>query len=239
MMSESRSESPADGKVRRLSDAVRRVRIAESERMDAISDLHDAERARLSSLSEALGPVFKEIPVDDDFFVCAIGGGMQPRLWIDPTSHVVIGRDRRTYRFLKDTRLGRVVIRETTELEVMADSVTEYIAERMVERERIQESETLLQRLKTVVPGSGEEPPKPGATGAVAAGAAANGGLPVPQTPPRPAKRIAQVGPLLDETPPPRASRGSTLVWVLVAFLIGMPAGAFAILAYAWMQAAQ
>ena len=48
-----------------------------------------------------------------------------------------MGRDRRTYRFLRDTRLGRVVLAESHEIKPVADQVTRYIAERIVERQRM------------------------------------------------------------------------------------------------------
>jgi hypothetical protein len=47
-----------------------------------------------------------------------------------------MGRDRRTYRFLKDTRVGRVVLAESTDMKTVADQVTRYVAERVVERQR-------------------------------------------------------------------------------------------------------
>ncbi|HUG63213.1 MAG TPA: hypothetical protein VMP03_15305 [Methylomirabilota bacterium] len=141
-------EGRGEGNVRRLSDAVRRVRIAEAERSDAFDDLHEAERARLSMLSDELDGVFAEIPAEDDYFICKVAGGSPPRLWIDPTSQVMIGRDRRTYRFLKDTRLGRVVIAETADVARIADTVTDYIAERVIERERTLESDALMAKVR-------------------------------------------------------------------------------------------
>jgi hypothetical protein len=141
-------EGRGEGNVRRLSDAVRRVRIAEAERSDAFDDLHEAERARLSMLGDELDGVFAEIPAEDDYFICKIAGGSPPRLWIDPTSQVMIGRDRRTYRFLKDTRLGRVVIAETADVARIADTVTDYIAERVIERERTLETDALMAKVR-------------------------------------------------------------------------------------------
>lgn len=232
-MSDPRSDQASDTKVRRLSDAVRRVRIAESERVDAIVDLHEAEKARLSALAESLEAVFAEVPADDDFFLFNIAGGMQPRLWIDPTSHVVIGRDRRTYRFLKDTRLGRVVIRETPDLEAMADSVTDYIAEKTVERERVQEGELLLARLRTVV--AGNQAPSVAATFVSGRPSAES---PVAATTPS----APQAGTPQDAVPPAVAVAGSRRrriwPWLVLAFLVGMPAGALAALAYAWFNIA-
>lgn len=139
-----------DGKVRRLSDAVRRVRIAESERSDAYADLHEGDRARLELLAEELAGVFSELPADDAYFICKVAGSTPPRLWIDPTTHVVMARDRRSYRLLKDTRLGRLTLNESADLDQTADAVTDYIAERLIERERSLESDALLGKLRTV-----------------------------------------------------------------------------------------
>lgn len=208
-MSEARNEQGGDGhKVRRLADAVRRVRIAEAERMDAFADLHDAERARLGMLADQLAGVFDEIPADDDYFLCQLGGGSPPRLWIDATTHVTIGRDRRTYRFLKDTRLGRVVLAETADLAAIADTVTDYIAERVVERDRLQETDLLLARMRSAaMPRSDRtEPADPApATGAVAVHRA-------------------------------RPAGGSAFLWLLIAFLFGIAAGAVGLIAYAWFK---
>lgn len=146
-MSEQLGSGTGAPKVRRLTDAVRRVRTAETERLDAVADLHDAERARLGMLADELSGVFGEVPSDDVFFICRVDTGTPPRLWVDPTTHVVIGRDRRTYRLLKDTRLGRTVLYETADLQAMADQVTDYMAERTVERERALESDFLLRKM--------------------------------------------------------------------------------------------
>jgi hypothetical protein len=123
--------------VRRLSDAMRDVRIAKADRNDVVIDLKDADRARLEILAEQLKPVIEDIPPADDQFDFAISTGLQPRLWIDATSHVMMGRDRRTYRFVRDTRLGRVVLSETADIKQVSDRITNYVAERIVERQRM------------------------------------------------------------------------------------------------------
>lgn len=123
--------------VRRLSDAMRDVRIAKAERNDVVIDLKDADRARLEILADQLKPVIEDVPPSDDQFEFAISTGLQPRLWIDATSHVMMGRDRRTYRFVRDTRLGRVVLSETADIKEVGNRVTDYVAERIVERQRM------------------------------------------------------------------------------------------------------
>ena len=56
-------------------------------------------------LNEALDPLFAEIPADIDLFDRGICQGEMPRLWIDAVAHVVMGRDKRIYRFVQDTPL--------------------------------------------------------------------------------------------------------------------------------------
>ncbi|TWG97143.1 hypothetical protein L598_002200000270 [Mesorhizobium sp. J18] len=125
----------------RLSDAIREVRVATADRDDVVVDLREAQRTRLELLAQELAPVFAEVPEDNPNFDFAISSGEQPRLWIDAVSHVTMGRDRRTYRFLRDTRLGRIVLAESTDLHAVAEQVTRYIAERIVERERFLEGD--------------------------------------------------------------------------------------------------
>jgi len=136
------------GNIRSLTDALRRARIADAERTDVVVELREAERARLDILADELRGVFAELPADDDQFVNSVVPGNPPRLWIDATSFVIIGRDRRLYRFLKDTRLGRTVILESASIEDIADTITNYIAERVIERERAIEGDWLIRRAK-------------------------------------------------------------------------------------------
>ncbi|WP_430511532.1 hypothetical protein [Pannonibacter phragmitetus] len=145
-------------KVRSLRETLRKVRLGEAERADVVIDLQDTERVRLKMLAEELQDVFKEVPEDDDQFSFQIIPGSTPRLWIDVTSHIVVAGDLKTYRFLKDTRLGRLVILETADIDDMADCVTEYIAERIIERERALEGDWLDKRMKAAISGNSSRP---------------------------------------------------------------------------------
>jgi hypothetical protein len=120
----------------RLKDALRRARIDAAERTGVVVDLHDAEVARLELLNEALDPLFAEIPAEIDLFDRGISRGETPRLWIDAIAHVAMGRDKRIYRFLQDTRYGRKVLVESVSIPEVAEVVTRYIAQRLIERER-------------------------------------------------------------------------------------------------------
>ncbi|MGL4491114.1 MAG: hypothetical protein ACRCU5_16870 [Rhizobiaceae bacterium] len=127
--------------VTRLSDVVREVRVAAADKSDVVIDMKEADRARLELLALELKPVFDEVPQEFELFDFAISSGLQPRLWIDAISHVQMGRDRRTYRFVRDTRVGRVVLAESLDMKPVADQVTRYIAERMIERQRMMEGD--------------------------------------------------------------------------------------------------
>ena len=120
----------------RLGEAIRDVKNAAADRDDVVVELREAQKVRLELLAAELEPVFADVPEDAGFdFV--ISSGLQPRLWIDAVSYVTMGRDRRLYRFLRDTRLGRTVLAEAHEMKPVADQVVRYVAERIVERERM------------------------------------------------------------------------------------------------------
>src|SRR6187397_3378968 len=104
----------------RLRDALRQARIEAADRTGVVVELRDAEVARLEILNEALDPLFAQVPEQVDLFDRGISQGETPRLWIDVVAHVVMGRDKRTYRFVRDTRFGRTVMAESNDVPTMA-----------------------------------------------------------------------------------------------------------------------
>ena len=107
------AERPSEQPPQRLRDALRKARMDQAERSAVVVDLHDAEVARLELLSEALDPLFEEVPKEVDLFDRGISRGETPRLWIDAIAHVCMGPDKRVYRFLQETRYGRKVLAES------------------------------------------------------------------------------------------------------------------------------
>ncbi|KPL52316.1 hypothetical protein ABB55_08790 [Prosthecomicrobium hirschii] len=207
------------GTVRSLQEAIRRVREVATAKADSLADLAATERARLHLLAEALADVARDVPPEVEFFTLAIPPTDPPRLWIDMTSHVALARDRRTYRFVKDTRLGRVVLRETAALDQMADAVTDYIAERLIEREQVFEADWLLARRSTGGRGTGGQ-----GTGELGTGEPGTG-------------HGAPAVPTSSEATPPAApgplpGRLSTLA----AFAAGLALGIAALLAFAILR---
>lgn len=131
-----------------LRKAVRQARIESAERGSVVVDLRDAELARLELLNDALDPLFAEIPPDVDLFDRGISHGDQPRLWIDVIAHVMMGRDKREYRFVQDTRYGRKVLAKSSEVAKIVEAITHYIASRMVERARALSSDFAAQAIE-------------------------------------------------------------------------------------------
>jgi hypothetical protein len=130
----SATEPKADAPMR-LRDALRQARIEAADRTGVVVDLRDAEVARLEILNEALDPLFGQIPDTIDLFDRGISQGENPRLWIDVVAHVAMGRDKRIYRFVQDTRFGRIVLAESHEVAAIVQAITDYVARRIVERE--------------------------------------------------------------------------------------------------------
>lgn len=128
--------APEEDSVPRLKVAVRQARIEVAERTSVVVDLRDAEVARLEILNEALDPIFAEIPPEVDLFDRGISRGDTPRLWLDAVAHVMMGRDKRVYRLVQDTSYGRRVLEESGEVGPIVEAATQYIARRLVERER-------------------------------------------------------------------------------------------------------
>ena len=119
-----------------LKEALREARIEAAERSAVIVDLRDAEVARLELLNDALDPLFAEIPKEVELFDRGISRGETPRLWLDVVTHVEMGRDKRQYRFVQDTRYGRAVLAESYDVPEMTGAITRYVARRLLERDR-------------------------------------------------------------------------------------------------------
>jgi hypothetical protein len=133
------SQSPSQ-----LKEAMHQARVEAAERSSVVVDLRDAELARLDLLNEALNPLFAEVPPEIDLFDRGLSRGEAPRLWIDAVAHVAMGRDKRVYRFLHDSRLGRRVLAESHDIPEIVNAVTTYVARRLVERQHALEADPVL-----------------------------------------------------------------------------------------------
>ncbi|WP_394688241.1 hypothetical protein [Hoeflea sp.] len=222
---------------RRLADIVRDVKISAADRTDVVVDMRDADRARLELLAQELQPVIDDIDPTDDRFDFGVSAGLQPRLWIDAVAHVHMGQDRRIYRFVRDTRLGRKIISDTSDMAQTADAVARYIAERVIERERI-----LAGDFETLREAAGDVADTAEAQAHDEAGETAKAASPVADSkqgddrgakPPKPVSQAPQVvdTPQVADTPA-RSNGGFALgaSW----FILGCVAGAAALIVAFW-----
>lgn len=126
----------------RLKTAIRQAKTAQADRLDSITDIRETDIARLELLLQDLQPVFDVVPAADEQWDFCLNKGMQPRLWLDASAFVMIARDRRSYRFVRDTRLGRIILADNKDIKVISEAVTRYIASRILERERLMDDWT-------------------------------------------------------------------------------------------------
>lgn len=155
-------------KVHNLAEAMNRVRSNQADRDDVVVDMKHSKISRLELLASDLAPVFNDLPAEVEQFEFAITNGETPRFWIDMTSFVRMGADGREYEFVKDTRLGRTVLARSSDRTVVGTRISDYVAERVLERERMIEGDWISARklLETSEPkdaseeskGSSEEP---------------------------------------------------------------------------------
>ncbi len=119
-----------------LAAALRRARVENAERAEAVAELREIELGRLALLESALQRVVRQAPPGVDLFDLTLARGDRPRVFLDMIAFIEMARDRRTYRFFQDTLYGRVLIAESPKIETIVAACTNYVARRLVERER-------------------------------------------------------------------------------------------------------
>src|SRR6185312_8581617 len=82
--------------------------------------------------------------------------GERPRLFIDMIGFVEMAHDRRVYRFQQDTRHGRALIAQSDRVERMVEAIADYIARRLVERERALASDWRSREAAAAEPAGGD-----------------------------------------------------------------------------------
>ncbi len=130
-------------RVHDLANAMNKIRSSQADRDDVVVEMKNTKLSRLELLLEDLQSVIEDIPKDNEQFEFALTKGETPRLWIDMTSFVRMGADGREYEFVKDTRMGRVILGRGGSRKKIGEHVTNYVAERLLERERMIEGDWL------------------------------------------------------------------------------------------------
>ncbi len=92
--------------------------------------------AKLDALRKRLEPLYAAIPSDVELFDLGLVTPERPRLYVDILSYIEMNRDQTAFRFVQETRTGRITLAETTDEKAIVDDVTRYVAKRLVEREK-------------------------------------------------------------------------------------------------------
>ena len=126
-----------------FTDSLRKARLAEAARLDALQNVGDARGLRLAALRESLLPHLKGHPLAEGFNELMLQPGDTPRLWIDLISSVVVEPDTRNYRLQQERDGRRDVLNETDDLHDMSQAVLRYIAHRVIAREKAAATQTI------------------------------------------------------------------------------------------------
>ena len=128
-------------KVLDLAKSIDRIKNRQADRDDVVVEIREARMSRLELLADDLAPVIADIPNEIDIFEFGLSKGEVSRLWIDLTTFVRLAKDGRTYELVKDTRMGRTLLMQTKDREQIGEALTDYIADRILERERVIEGD--------------------------------------------------------------------------------------------------
>jgi len=123
---------------RSLREAIHKARLEEAERLDATADTRDGEMARLELLKAELETVFAEIPQSDDRFNLVLAPSRPARLWIDLFTYVAVDDGSGAYLFIRNSENGRRTLFSANTVAEMADRITDYMAQEIVRRERME-----------------------------------------------------------------------------------------------------
>ncbi|WP_137389756.1 hypothetical protein [Rhodoligotrophos defluvii] len=120
----------------RLASAIRQARLAQADHLNAVLDIRDAKQLRLSTLQADLTEITTGSEAAASLFDLVLTQGEPPRLWIDGTTYVVMEPDPRSYRFIREGQDTREILLETRKRADMVEHIIQYMAHRIVERER-------------------------------------------------------------------------------------------------------
>jgi len=141
MINEDMEPGDIERRVHDLAKAMNEIRASQADHDDVVVELKHAKLSRLELLVDDLKPVIDDIPKDNEQFEFAVTRGNSPRVWVDMTSFVRLAGEGREYEFVKDTRMGRVVLLRDASRTRIGEFITKYIAERLLERERMIEGD--------------------------------------------------------------------------------------------------
>ncbi len=119
-----------------LAEAMARARSTMGAEERSRADNKLSSSARLEALKHQLAPLYAAIPRDVALFDLGMVSNDKPKLFVDIIAFIEMTADSMAFRFVQETRSGRTVLLETDDEANLREAVTDYIARRLIERER-------------------------------------------------------------------------------------------------------
>jgi hypothetical protein len=119
-----------------LAEAMGRAREQHAVRDTMRTDARVNAQQRLEMLRLKLTPVFEAIPRDAEQFNLGVVTAEKPRLYVDIIGYVEMTSHLKGYRLMQETRRGVQSLAESNDESGIIAMVTDYIARRLVDRER-------------------------------------------------------------------------------------------------------
>jgi hypothetical protein len=123
-----------------LAVAMNQARIDMADRSGLKVEAQTYGAAKLEALRRKLMPLYAAIPRDVELFDLGLVTQERPRLYVDIIAFIEMNRDQTAFRFLQESRNGRITLAETDDDKTIIEEVTRYVARRLVEREHALEN---------------------------------------------------------------------------------------------------
>jgi hypothetical protein len=124
-----------------LAEAMNKARLDQTTTDKSRAETRLTAAQRLDTLKAKLQPLYAAIPADVEGFELGTVHADKPRLFLDMLAFVEATPE--GFRLIQQTRKGRAVLNDSTSDAGMVESVTAYIARRLVQREQMLSTEEI------------------------------------------------------------------------------------------------
>ena len=117
-------------KTEAFSRALKKARIMENARIEALFSLNDARALRLEHLRDLIVPDLGGDALAKDLFGLRLEAGEVPRLWLDLTASVIMEPNPRTYRVLEMQQAKQDTLFESDDAKAVHEFALRHLAHR-------------------------------------------------------------------------------------------------------------
>jgi hypothetical protein len=144
-----------------LAEAIHRARQQQGMHAAPAHVVPASTLSKLHGLRRKLAPLYAAIPQDVALFDLGFVTEEKPRLFIDIIAFVEMSIDSGQYRFVQETRSGHSVLLETDDETTLIARITDYIARRLIDREKAIEADAKVAAVVSDKPLPVAAPPQP------------------------------------------------------------------------------